>query len=313
MNTHRTLITLSLLGVFALGSQAQTDNISRRGSKQKQQQEQQRKQQQQQQQQQPKKEQTPLPPPKITTQQIDVETVGTTFLEEIQTEEAAPAVPTPDDVHCTFAVTSDSTCTLISADKELLEKYVSIPPVVSIDGREYTVTAIGDGAFKNTDIRDIFIPDGITTIGSNAFSWCPHLRRAILPKTLTTIGKAAFSNCYSLTSIYIPEGVTTIGEEAFNGCMELEHVTLPSSLKAIENYTFHMCGLTSINIPDGVAYIGPSAFEKCSSLPALTIPESVRTIGKSAFYYCKKLKGHITYPKHLKANSKQWFKAPSLF
>ncbi len=61
---------------------------------------------------------------------------------------------------------------------------------------------------------EITVPDGVTEIGPNAFSYNDNMQVVHLPDTLTTIGDYAFSNVI-LDSVIIPQSVTTIGEKAF--------------------------------------------------------------------------------------------------
>ncbi|MDE5898024.1 MAG: leucine-rich repeat domain-containing protein [Treponemataceae bacterium] len=63
---------------------------------------------------------------------------------------------------------------------------------------------------------DVAIPNGVTSIGEDAFSGCTSLERITIPAGVTSIGRSAFSRCKSLASITIPAGVTSIGSYAFS-------------------------------------------------------------------------------------------------
>jgi hypothetical protein len=54
-------------------------------------------------------------------------------------------------------------------------------------------------------LKDIAIPEGITSIGNYAFSGCERLTELTIPENVTSIGKGAFDSCKSLISIYIPK------------------------------------------------------------------------------------------------------------
>lgn len=86
------------------------------------------------------------------------------------------------------------------------------------------------------------IPEGITTIGVNAFRGCQTLKTIKLPDSLTTIENEAFSNCISLTSIVIPDGVTSIGGYAFVNCSNLKSVIIP---KKVSHIGFIAFGVTT--------------------------------------------------------------------
>ena len=168
-----------------------------------------------------------------------------------------------------------------------------------------------------------FIPNGVTSIGDNAFSRCYNLTSIEIPNSVTSIGISAFSDCDYLTSIEIPNSVTSIENYAFSGCSALETMSveegnsvydsrencnaiiktetntlvsgckssiIPNSVTSIGNSAFYGCSeLTSIEIPNSVTSIGDSAFSECYSLTSIEIPNSVSSIGNSAFSSCYSL------------------------
>ena len=86
-------------------------------------------------------------------------------------------------------------------------------------------------------------------------------KRAIIPDGVTTIGSLAFSNCINMDTLSIPNSVTDLGEGAFYGCISLSGVDIPNSVTIIPSATFSGCtGLKKITIPESVDSIGPSAF-----------------------------------------------------
>lgn len=73
-------------------------------------------------------------------------------------------------------------------------------------------------------ITSVVIGNGITSIGSLAFSGCYELSRIDIPDSVSKIGDKAFYNCSSLKSIVLSENLEQIGSGAFAGCNGLLHV-----------------------------------------------------------------------------------------
>lgn len=203
-----------------------------------------------------------------------------------------------------------------------VQSSLTIP--AELDG--HPVTSIGNSAFfkqnGSTFLIDVTIPEGVTDIGDNAFSWCVFLERVHLPDTLTAIGNGAFACCTSLTEINIPEGMKSIGDGAFNMC-SLNRIILPDSVESVGVNPFASCsslqeiiispnhpylfladnalcvradrrlisypsGLKRENviIPNQIEIIGKEAFQECTGIESITLPESVVCIEDNAFTFC---------------------------
>ena len=174
---------------------------------------------------------------------------------------------------------------------------VMIPSSITIEGIMYSVTSIGNDAFRGcSGLTSITIPEGVTTIEFEAFSGCSGLTSITIPENVTSIGNSAFYKCSGLTALTIPESVTSIGISAFYYCSGLTSITIPENVTSIGSSAFYNCsGLTSITIPESVTSIGSSAFYYCSGLTSLTIPEGVTSIGYDAFKNCYRLTS-VTIP-----------------
>ena len=146
-------------------------------------------------------------------------------------------------------------------------------------------------------VRNVFVPEGVESIGSfyesaKPFMYCEILESVRLPSTLNRIGESAFEYCYALGEIVIPDTVTEIGYAAFRACKSLNHVVLPENLKSIGGAAFSNCeSLDGVVIPYGVETVGDMAFESCISLTNLELPDSVTSLGHSIFEGCIKLRG----------------------
>ncbi len=136
-----------------------------------------------------------------------------------------------------------------------------------------------------TEIKDLIIPEGVTSINSFAFDGCAELVNVSFPSSLTSIEYSSFGNCNGLTSVIIPEGVVSLG--GFQYCKNLVSVSIPSTLTTIKPYAFDNCQkLSSITIPKDVTSIGKYAFNRCSNLSSVTsYIEEPFAFGNSAFWY----------------------------
>ncbi len=173
----------------------------------------------------------------------------------------------------------------------------------------------------------ITVPDGINSIGDNAFENC-SLSKIVLPSSLKRIGRRAFANCANLVDVVLCEGIVKICPSAFSGCISLSYIYLPISLSDIgkDNYSegsvFEGCiSLESIEIPKGINEIPRRTFSGCVNLSRIRIPETIRTIGYDAFDNCvslqkviisdvirwcyvKKLSNPLSYAHHLYIDEK---------
>lgn len=128
---------------------------------------------------------------------------------------------------------------------ELFYSFKNLKSIVIPD----SLLAIEMGAFKETSISEIEIPNTVKSIGDAAFASCSKLTSVILPDSLNCIENYTFQDCVSLSYLKLPATIKTIGQSAFSGCKEL--VT---------------------EFPIGIDSIGPGALSQCSSLKKLWIP-----------------------------------------
>ncbi|MBR4259370.1 MAG: leucine-rich repeat protein, partial [Kiritimatiellae bacterium] len=179
---------------------------------------------------------------------------------------------------------------------------------------------------------DIIIPDGVVTIGNEAFSGCSGLTSVTIPNSVTSIGSSAFSGCSGLTNVTVPDSVTSIGDGAFSGCSGLTDVTIPDSVTSMGERVFDGCNNVSYDtttIPGvkllggwvfgntgiltgqleltGIRGICNDAFSSCTNLTSVVISEGCISIGIRAFCYCIGLTD-VTIPNSVTSVGKEAFR-----
>jgi len=137
-------------------------------------------------------------------------------------------------------------------------------------------------------VKDIIIPNSVTSISLGMFSGKGNLESITLSNSLTSIH--SFDYCSNLTHIDIPNSATTIEQNAFFACEKLETVKIGNSLNEINNDAFNSCeSLKSIVIPPSVNYIKDNVFFNCTHMSSVTLNNGVKTIGENAFGNCVSL------------------------
>ena len=143
---------------------------------------------------------------------------------------------------------------------------------------------IGCSAMVNLNI-----PETVTNIGRDAFSYCESLTSVYLPDNITVINDYLFSDARSLVSVRLPPNLVGIGVGAFE-YTALIHIDIPETLQYFGSFAFRESSLESIVLPSNFSDgISDYAFYGCVNLTEVTIPDSVLYIGTLSFYYCHHL------------------------
>lgn len=199
----------------------------------------------------------------------------------------------------------------IAVQDETLSGDIVIPESISYDGNNYTVVRATNGAFQNTDITGITLPNSITSLGNSCFKFCNNLTSVKLPDNITSLGDYTFMGCSDLsvielpkklislgvscflncniTKLTLPNSITTIGQGCFYSCSNLETVTLPQNITNLPASCFRDCKkLSGITLHEGITSLGESCFAGCSSLTSIKLPKSINKITGPALYGCFK-------------------------
>ena len=147
-------------------------------------------------------------------------------------------------------------------------------------------------------VKEIIIEDGVTNIGSYAFSDFINLESVTIPKSVTIIGWGAFDQCGNLKNVTIANGVTIINSCAFRRCTSLKNITIPNSVTKIAIGAFDSCtSLESIKIPNSVIDIVYNIFKGCSSLESIEVEKNnPNYMSEEGILYTKDKTKIIAYP-----------------
>lgn len=217
---------------------------------------------------------------------------------------------------------------LYSSDGKTLISYCS-------SKTEYTVPSgverIGIGAFRDTTIKKIHLPDTLKIIDKYAFSDADELDGVSFPESLREIHEKAFDWCdFHSGFISLPSSVEHIDSEAFDFDWHIKLIKVPKGrvdyYKAIlpewvssqitdEDFIFESglfldndrsvlisvySGNDDIVIPDGITTIKDNAFDGRYEIESITFPRSLIDLPEHLFDDELSL-NHLYVPKGLKS------------
>ena len=162
------------------------------------------------------------------------------------------------------------------------------------------ITEIPSMAFVNSKkLRTVAITDSITSIGSDAFKDCSALTGFTIPETTTVIGDGAFEGCASLANVTFDNrtAAITIGARAFKDCVSLGSINIPNQLTALSEYMLANTAITEFTVPTHVESLSvKGVLANCSNLATVNFHDGVTgNIGQEFFMNCTSLE-EITLP-----------------
>ena len=164
------------------------------------------------------------------------------------------------------------------------------------------VTRIPAYALCSSDFSEvIFAEESVCkSIGKYAFYYAHAMKEIRIPDSVTTIEESAFKYCSMLERIVIGDGVTEIGEEAFCNCGRIQELTLGRSLKVLGKNAFASStalrqiyfNATEMNILEDGNNVFAGAGAACQKT-TITFGATVKVVPENLF--CK-------YPGHASSN-----------
>jgi|GEM_PF-1505157 len=240
---------------------------------------------------------------KVTNSDISVyESEGTKHLVYFRgTNESAEFTDcTIADGYTTAGVDADSTIGILNYSE--------------VDG----MTLITDGISKEVTLHEVpatydettvTVPAGVTAIGNYAFS-NSNVKEVILPSTVRDLGRGFDSS--SVEKVVLNEGLEVISSRAFRSTPALKEVVIPSTVTEIVDNAFQKSGIKEIVIPASVKTIGETAFG-ASLIEKVTFEGDIAIQGY-AFRGCTKLRTvimngmNVTFVKStLNGRNSMWF------
>ena len=213
---------------------------------------------------------------------------------------------------------------------------LTIPESVSNDGTTYSVTSIGDEAFRDCSglTGSLTIPNSVTSIGAYAFYYCGGFTGSLtIGSSVTSIGEAAFAECSALTSltmlrptppavgidvfdntnlttVNVPAGAKTAYAGGSNKWQGLTIAELNYSFTALSDGTTLYYKITdadakTVAVVSELDYWAGMKSYNTAPTGTLTIPETVSnggidytvtSIGEMAFNSCSGFAGALTIP-----------------
>lgn len=186
----------------------------------------------------------------------------------------------------------------IAVQDENLSGDIVIPESISYNGNNYVVIRATNGAFQNTDITSIILPNSITALGNICFRFCHNLTSVKLPDNITSLGDETFMRCSKLSVIELPKKLISLGQYCFMNC-NITKLTLPNSITTIGQGCFYSCSnLETVTLPQNITNLPAACFEDCKELSEITLHEGITSLGQSCFAGCSSLTS-IKLPKSI--------------
>lgn len=144
-------------------------------------------------------------------------------------------------------------------------------------------------SINGSEVTDLVIPDGVTSINGRAFAGGEHFTSVTIPASVDTINRNAFFGCTGLQSVNISDISAWLNIDFWNGtpystpfyyastCYlngeEVTEIEVPEDpdFDFVKDYTFYgWNGLTSITLPSTIRYLSADhTFIGCSSLTSI--------------------------------------------
>ncbi len=102
-----------------------------------------------------------------------------------------------------------------------------------------TIHTIGGSAFSGSGLKEVVVPDSVTSNLQNVFGGCLQLEKAVIGNGVTNMGGYTFSSCSNLKDVKLGNRVSAFGSRVFYECKSLKRIALPKSLVYLPESDIH--------------------------------------------------------------------------
>ena len=126
-------------------------------------------------------------------------------------------------------------------------------------------------------------------VGGVLLKYLGNSATVIIPNGIISIGKEAFKNALCIKKVIFSETVTKIENNAFDGCLNLSEIEDYSNVSKFGDECFRYSGLKHITIGRSVELLGVGCFLRMSNLEVISYDPGKILRLKDTFAYCPKL------------------------
>lgn len=177
------------------------------------------------------------------------------------------------------------------------DSWEEIPQVNGVTWKSLTAAnGVENGiswVFYSTGVLDIIGNGAIADYYPGTSPWSAYgdeIKTVYINDGVTAIGNNAFYGCNNMNSVSIPDSVGSIGNNAFNGCSALREIDIPASVTFLGDYAFANSGLESVVFRGSKPDMGTEVFDGATftvfyPIDWVTVPDSESFGGTVTPYY----------------------------
>ena len=127
-----------------------------------------------------------------------------------------------------------------------------------------SIVEVGSSAFENTGLKQIRIPDSVTTIGHYVFQSCQGLKEITVPGNVKKLGHGVFAYCRNLEKVTLSEDLEEVGDYLIQNSSKVTEITIPSTVANLSNAFGYAYGLKEIHFKGDYPTCYPDLFTICN-------------------------------------------------